>query len=236
MHTSSKSILAVISLLLIVNGINFTFHALGYTTLYSMYDAEKYASTLLSEGRSANDCMKIHTFFPTYPPLYEFRWGCVRKYAELAQDPSACQLLMPSDYEIMCIGAAESQHLPSLGCHIDSYQLPYQITCIADAFTGKTRTYTAQNVENCSMFEKENNKYALHWCYAKRAEQFGDIDACIKHADSEDFRNDCYYKRASYVEDLNLDFCKKIENSILRSGCTETVKAWIKYPELRPTL
>ena len=59
-----------------------------------------------NEGGSANECLKFRspTFDIMTPSRGEHVGMCVREYAELTKDPSACELLMPSSYGLDCGG------------------------------------------------------------------------------------------------------------------------------------
>ncbi len=107
-----------------------TFEALGYSYGDSMYDAELIAQKIVSEDRNVNDCLKIKSFLPTYPSIGSIRSFCVRKYAELAQDPSACALLMPSEYGMDCIGNIWGKIIDNSNCH---WYKNNEVRC----FTGK---------------------------------------------------------------------------------------------------
>ena len=47
------------------------------------------------------------------PPTAERRISCVHRYASLAKDPSACELLMPSSYGLSCVAGAKENDLCS---------------------------------------------------------------------------------------------------------------------------
>lgn len=51
-------------------------------------------------------CGSIMNYGLFGPPSGESRAHCVYRFAKLTQDPSACELLMPSEYGFSCIGAA----------------------------------------------------------------------------------------------------------------------------------
>ena len=63
---------------------------------------------LAMQGGTAEECLKFRspTFDIMTPSKGEHVGMCVRKYAELKKDPSACELLMPSSYGLGCVGAA----------------------------------------------------------------------------------------------------------------------------------
>ena len=105
----SLSKMAILSLLFLFIAGVFIFNALGYRTIYSMYDSELRGEELAQEGGNPHYCWKIKTFFPTYPPLAHFQSGCIQRYAKISQDPSACELLLPSESAITCINNVISE-------------------------------------------------------------------------------------------------------------------------------
>lgn len=170
MHISLKIFTASIGILLIGGLANFTFHALGYQTIYSMYDTEEYAKLLYAENRSATDCMKIHTFFPTYPPLYEFRWGCVRKYAEITNDTSVCKLLLPDEFGLSCVGNIWGKYIDAKNCH---WYKDNSVRC----FEGKDLT---PHVYDCS---EKNIGSSPDECIHRLAFKKKDTNVCLKIKD-----------------------------------------------------
>ncbi len=78
---------------------------LGYHVNVS---GKQLAERLVKESRPVTECRKIW-FMPwrQYASSVEHHLYCIHEYASLAKDPSACELLMPSDYGWSCLGAAE---------------------------------------------------------------------------------------------------------------------------------
>lgn len=65
---------------------------------------------LVNENRPAKDCYLFVTLDPWFrPTTRELRNRCIREYAELSHDPSACALLMPSEYGLSCINDVTAQ-------------------------------------------------------------------------------------------------------------------------------
>lgn len=65
----------------------------------------KVAQEIAEKNGQASDCKKIiHTIsHPFSPTAEEQRSSCIYDYARLTKDPSACELLMPSEYGLSCI-------------------------------------------------------------------------------------------------------------------------------------
>lgn len=62
------------------------------------------AERLMAEQRPIKDCYRYVTLDPWFrPTTRELREQCVREYAKLTSDPTACELLLPSEYGLACI-------------------------------------------------------------------------------------------------------------------------------------
>ncbi|MDD5026104.1 MAG: hypothetical protein PHH13_01875 [Candidatus Peribacteraceae bacterium] len=76
------------------------------------------AERLIAEERSAKDCYRYVTLDPWFrPTTRELREQCVREYAKLTSDPTACELLLPSDYGLSCIGDIWGKLIDENNCH-----------------------------------------------------------------------------------------------------------------------
>ncbi len=66
---------------------------------------------LVQENLPVTECEKYRngTFALFTPSEGDHIATCIRTYAELRKDPSACELLMPSSYGLSCVGAAETE-------------------------------------------------------------------------------------------------------------------------------
>ncbi|MDO8468339.1 MAG: hypothetical protein Q7S29_01100 [Candidatus Peribacter sp.] len=89
--------------------------ALGFIGLHLFYyeharSPEELAEKLVAQKHKAKDCFLFRTFdIGPRPTTYEMQMRCVREYAKLTRDPSACELLMPSEYGLSCINDVTSQ-------------------------------------------------------------------------------------------------------------------------------
>jgi hypothetical protein len=77
------------------------------------------AQKLLRENRPARDCLLLQSIdLGPRPTTQELKTSCVYKYAQLAKDPTACELLMPSEYGLACISNTVTDaynNRPSMG-------------------------------------------------------------------------------------------------------------------------
>lgn len=73
---------------------------------WAPWDLSEY---LVKNKRPANECWDLIWFEIMSPTAAEQRALCIHEYAKLSHDPSACELLMPSEYGFSCVGAAEAR-------------------------------------------------------------------------------------------------------------------------------
>jgi len=69
------------------------------------------AKIAVEQGKSVNTCHRIITTPWNFlsPPTTSLRMDCIHEYAKLTHDPSACELIMPSEYGLSCINDVISQ-------------------------------------------------------------------------------------------------------------------------------
>src|SRR3989338_11039500 len=62
------------------------------------------ADEIAAENGNPLRCRRLQQTVPTMgPSLTEKRMLCVYIYAKLTQDPTACELLLPSEYGLACL-------------------------------------------------------------------------------------------------------------------------------------
>ena len=167
---------------------------LGYTGMHLFYyehtgSPELLAQKLVAQNREPDGCFLFRTFDIWFrPTTYELQMRCVREYASLTKDPTACELLLPSDYGWSCVGAAREKGGP---CTIDygrsvmwsdtpsPYDQPEKATLVEcgsgllKSETGKKCCYLLEmtselGLNNCSRFEGDTSfqdherKLSLH--------------------------------------------------------------------------
>ncbi|OIO55580.1 hypothetical protein AUJ46_01265 [Candidatus Peregrinibacteria bacterium CG1_02_54_53] len=75
------------------------------------------AEYLVKNQRPASECWDLVWFEIMAPSAAEQRALCIYTYAKLTFDPSACELLMPSEYGLSCINDVTAQEYKD---HMDS--------------------------------------------------------------------------------------------------------------------
>ena len=72
----------------------------------------------LAAGKRMFLCVKKSLFIHIFgPSTVSRRRECVYTYASLTKDPSACELLMPSDYGFSCLGEVEGKLFSGEPCY-----------------------------------------------------------------------------------------------------------------------
>jgi len=77
------------------------------------------ARNLVERGNSVRECEKVRVmpWNMIGPTESQQRGMCIYEYAKLTKDPSACELLMPSEYGWSCVGGAQEKEPCSFGTY-----------------------------------------------------------------------------------------------------------------------
>ncbi len=129
------------------------------------------AKIAIAKNLGPSECFRIVRFDPFDSPSTSTQENlCIYTYAELTKDPSACELLMPSDYGFSCIGAA-TKFLP---CLFDDqknvvwndgqyHKVPFdKCSTVQDSGLGESCCLAAASrfdpdfLDGCSRFKKTN--------------------------------------------------------------------------------
>jgi hypothetical protein len=114
-----KVLVIILSIIFIPLILYISFGAALWLLGYEFADGPKtLAQKLISEKRPVKDCYLYVTLDPWFrPTTRSLREQCVKEFAAQAQNPSACDLLMPSEYGLSCINDAIAQGYKG---HMDS--------------------------------------------------------------------------------------------------------------------
>lgn len=215
---SSIIVLAAIAVIPMLMLVNFVFHVLGYSTAYSEYEATELAEKFVEEGRSVHDCLKIKTFFPTYPSLGSFRATCIREYAKITKDPSVCELLMPSSYGLYCVGAAEE----SLPCDVES-------TAYSVYWRDGNMEHT-EDIRSCMNPNKNRSQLGNQCCLVAQVAWLIDKNDCSALKSNIPVYDHCLYALAWKLKDPH--HCNGMTSENPRSACLVQTKALQKDPSM----
>ncbi len=138
----------------------------------SSSDPEKVAEWIIGEHHDPKACFKISGgFIPTMRPSdWNLQSLCVYKVAEKMQDPSVCELLMPSEYGLNCIGNIWGKYIDEKNCH---WYKDNSVRC----FEGKDLT---PHVYDCS---EKNIGSSPDECIHRLAFKKKDTNVCLKIKD-----------------------------------------------------
>ncbi len=187
------------------------------TTLRIMgYDVDtppdELAQKIYDEGDSVSRCMKLRRAVPTMgPTLQDKQWNCVLEYAHLAKDPTACKLLMPSEYGLTCVGYAIEKSDP---CFIS----------MNSEVRGEGIKTTIQECFNGSEQTKNND-----CCVIARITKDSDHENCAGLNDV-DLWNQCQAKLAFEKKDSSYCGTISVENS--RIACEVITEAIRNDPSI----
>lgn len=152
-------------------------------------------------------CKKIISYGFLSPPSGELRSHCVKTYAALTKDPTACELLMPSDYGFSCLGAA--QKTPD-ACNIDfGRSVSWK--------TGEGPTDWAEATLDECLQDKEKSESGKKCCYIMRLSHEPAVNDCSSFSDDQPFMNSCLLELAMKKRDEKI--CAPIDDENKRLIC-----------------
>ena len=179
------------------------------------------AEKLINEKRPAKDCFLYRTLdLGPRPTTYELQMECVYEYASLTLDPTACELLLPSDYGWSCLGEVASSLFNGKPCR---YSEPQDNLYCNKNFSEGELTIDHPQVDNCDLYNRSDLK---DWCHFERTKRFKEIYECnfVKHEIVKDY---CEYNYALKMRDPSL--CSPIKDPSRRSFCEFRGKIAVKY-------
>lgn len=169
------------------------------------------AEKLVEKGRSVDECRKIIVmpWNMLGPPTTEQRMLCRYTYASLTKDPTACELLMPSDYGWSCVGAAEKPN--SRACWFDFAPDPPVVG------RGDTRVTLPECAGNPPTMAANRCCELARILYLERQR------SCETLRDSDVLYDQCLELLAR--RERNVDLCAGILSDHIRSACEVAVRA-----------
>ncbi len=178
--------------------------AMGYELGLS---PEKLAEKLIEEKRPASDCDLFRTIdLLMRPTTDELQARCIRVYARLTKDPSACELLMPSSYGLSCVGAAEDSE---------------PCVMLADGKKSVGGQGIDTTYDQCLTGAPATRK---HVCCVMAEVMHGTKQNCDNFPKGE-LRDQCHHIVG--VRMKKIEECSFIENERNRTGCEVVVRAYL---------
>ena len=179
------------------------------------------AEKLINEKRPAKDCFLYRTLdLGPRPTTYELQMECVYEYASLTLDPTACELLLPSDYGWSCLGAVEEKLFLGDPCYYSPVR--DDVYCNKNYSEGEL-TIEHPQMDNCSLYQRNDLR---EWCHYERTLTSKDVHECDSITHPVVYDN-CEYSHALKLKDLS--FCSPIKDPSRRSFCEFRVKMAVKY-------
>ncbi|MBP9851004.1 MAG: hypothetical protein KBC47_04910 [Candidatus Peribacteraceae bacterium] len=159
------------------------------------------------EQNDVNECRRLISYGLFAPPTGEKRRVCIRIFAELTKDPSACELLMPSSYGWSCLGAAEEPNARM--CWFDFGQ-------------------NAQKIGDAVMPEcgAREDSVSVRCCQMAKFLYVEKTSNCDEFNDSVPLHDQCLELVAR--RDRDIDECSLIRSDHVRTACEVAVGALLK--------
>ena len=178
------------------------------------------ADYLVKHQRSYRECDDLIWFEIMSPTEADQRAGCIYEYAKLTQDPSACELLLPSDYGWSCLGEISGAVFEGKPCRYSS--VSDDVYC-NKSFSEGELTIEHPQMENCSLYKRNDLR---EWCYFERTAQLKETHECnaISHPIVHDY---CEYNYAIKMRDPLL--CSAVKDKKRQDFCTTYVSLSVKY-------
>ncbi|MBU0458066.1 hypothetical protein KJ652_06555 [Patescibacteria group bacterium] len=173
---------------------------------------EELAEKLIENNRSAGDCFLFRTFdIGPRPTTYEMQMRCVREYASLTKDPTACELLLPSSYGWSCLGVATDHR-----------------ACVM-LMSGEVRG-NGMNAQwkECVTGSEEIKSNAC--CKVALAAKVENINDCNSLDSQPRFYDECQYRVA--LKNRDSKYCETINSENLKSACLIGTKAMQANPSI----
>ncbi len=180
------------------------------------------AEEIIANKRSPAECSHVLDFdpFPS-PSADEQSRLCVYIYAKLTQDPSACELLMPSDYGWSCLGAVEEKLFSGRLC-TRSGALDHPVVYCNRESEGEL-TIDRPQIKDCSQYKRKDLR---EWCYDARTEVLDGAHDC-QRITRDVVRDFCEYNYALKMRNPSL--CSAVKDGKRRDFCTTYVSLSVKY-------
>ncbi len=182
------------------------------------------ANILVKEGRPAEDCFLFRTIdvLPR-PTTRQLQARCVYEYAEKMKDPTACELLLPSEYGLACLSKVGGLLQTGIRCHIFTGEKA--LYCEGDGEADLV-TETPQ-IQNCSLYKRKD---AQEWCHFIRTYQYKDVNECMSMSSAEAL--DACNTGLAFKE-KNASLCSAVRDVKRKEYCKIRISTWVNYPELR---
>ena len=170
------------------------------------------AQRIVDNDLPAEECSKIEMNPFTlirYPTVESIRRGCIYLVANIRQDPTACELLLPGDYGWSCLGAASSD--------LDVCGVDFEREVSWNTGDRKNDAdWHSLSFSECSS-RKNLAGQAADCCYLLRLASEEDVNDCTRFEGRPDYKDLCLEKLALKKRDSNL--CTAINSTNRKRKC-----------------
>ena len=170
------------------------------------------------EARNVKLCKRIINLSIFGPSTAMKRAQCIRTYAELAKDPSACELLMPSSYGLSCVGVAEV----SLPCDVTS--VPYSV------YWRDGSVEHTEGLRSCLQLKNNRSELGNQCCKVAKVAMLINENDCTSLKNNTPIYDHCLYALA--WKQKNPSYCNEITNENAKAACEVQTKALQKNPSI----
>lgn len=153
------------------------------------------------------------------PTLDERKVSCIYKYASLAKDPSACELLMPSSYGLSCVGGALTQ--PDL-CIMNDHSVQWRNKG-SDALLEESYT-------SCLNAKKKRTFENSACCLIAEVAFVRSENDCSSLRESKDFYDECLTSLA--FKNADPAICEQVSHPNTKMECVVQAKGMKADPSI----
>ena len=154
------------------------------------------------------------------PSTADARLSCIHDYASLTHDPSACELLMPSEYGWSCLGEVHQKIFKEIPCW---YSTVNDRTFCNEFYSEGELTIEHPQMKDCSVYLRKDLR---EWCHYERTTRMKGVHDCDQITHPVVYDN-CGYSYALKERDPAL--CAPIKDTKRRDFCTLYVELSVKY-------
>lgn len=167
---------------------------------------------IAAERKDVSLCKSILSYGLFIPQSGELRAHCIKTYASLTKDPSACALLMPSSYGWSCLGAAEKENARK--CWFDFGPEPPEVGSGNSSVTFPV----------CTTLDNENVLRSC--CNIADTLYISRDNTCSSFKNDQKYFDQCQELLAKREREIS--YCELIQDSHIQAACKVAVDALLK--------
>lgn len=182
------------------------------------------AMEIVESEKDVSICMKLQDVTSIqFTTLESRRKNCIFDYAKITKDPSACELLLPSEYGLACLSDVAGNLMSGIRCHIFTNETA--LYCKGDGQADLVSN--DPQIKNCSLYKRDDVR---EWCHYSRTYLLSEVYECSE-MQSDASKDECETGYAFKQKDPSL--CENVKDKNRKKYCEIRINTWLKYPELR---